>query len=267
VFTTSLNPLRRHRISSESTLIAQNGQLVVIKPDGSQDRVDVDSYGSLPLIDANADHFYWVENGELFRDGDKVGGLVLAPKRLGTVLADQTLFWVGKKFGFGFYRIGNYQVGFVFNAELPGINDTVALPAIKGQLIDSTCVFSDERCWFFTTTRIGGITTNQCVVIGPNGHIESTELATSGSKGWLGSIRGKTAITLPDASGSSVRHLLFSPSSNGIVQLELRSGKVEIVAEYPETAQFVDTSTYLQIGPEGIYAAKDHSIFLLQLTN
>jgi hypothetical protein len=192
------------------------------------------------------------------------GGNKLAMKG-GTVLTDQTLFWVGAKFGFGFYRIGNLQVAFVFNSEQPGINDSVAIPNLSGQLIDSTCVFSDDHCWFFTTMREAGVTTNRCYVIGVDGLIKATASAPSGSRSWLGTIRGKTAIGLPNSTGAPARLVLFSPSSSGIVQVRLEQDKIEIAADFPETAPFVDANTHLQIAPEGIYAAKNDSIYLLQL--
>jgi H/ACA ribonucleoprotein complex subunit 3 len=260
-----LDPLRRYRISAESTLIGQSGQIAVITADGQRTRFNVDSYGSLPLFDANGDHMYWVTNGVLLRSGDKIGGLEMPPRRLGTVLTDQTLFWVGAKFGFGFYRIGNLQVAFVFNSEQPGINDSVAIPNLSGQLIDSTCVFSDDHCWFFTTMREAGVTTNRCYVIGVDGLIKATASAPSGSRSWLGTIRGKTAIGLPNSTGAPARLVLFSPSSSGIVQVRLEQDKIEIAADFPETAPFVDANTHLQIAPEGIYAAKNDSIYLLQL--
>ena len=49
--------------------------------------------------------------GQLLRDS------LLGPERIGDVLSGQTQFWVGERFGLGFYRAGSVSVAFVFGAD------------------------------------------------------------------------------------------------------------------------------------------------------
>ena len=92
------------------------------------------------LIRANSFSRYWIDQGQLLRDG-KLGN-----EYIGDILEGQTQFWVGEKFGFGFYRAGSLSVAFTFDAKRSGIGDRVQIPPIRGELIDANCVFSDRLC-------------------------------------------------------------------------------------------------------------------------
>ena len=154
--------------------LAKNGLMVVMENGKVVDKVVVDSYGNLPLIDANSKHYYWSNGGFLYRSES------YGPEVIGSVLERQTLFWTGEKFGFGFYRAGNLTRAFVFDADRSGINDTVKIAPIKGQLIDSTCVFVGTRAWFLTTEKSGSKIINRVQVVNSMGEIEASDECESG---------------------------------------------------------------------------------------
>lgn len=177
ILTGLLSSQIRFRIQGKSTLLGSNGRMVVLSG-STTENLSVDSVGLLPIFDANRANYFWLEQGRLFKNGD------LAPTYLGDALAGQTRIWVGPSFGFGFYRAGALSVSFVFDARSPGINDNVPI-SLSGQLIDSTCVFTDQRCWFLVATQQGGKTIHQCFCIKSDGTVEASAQARWGmARGW-----------------------------------------------------------------------------------
>ena len=229
----------RFRAMPASTLVARAGVLATIGPSGTE-RFPVDSFGNLPVFDANSSRRYWLSAGSLYADG------AFGPERLGEVLQNQTLFWAGPHFGFGFYRAGGVTVGFVFEAQHVGINDTVDLPAIHGHVIDARAVFAGERCWFFVTTKEGSRTVNRCHVIRRDGRMEASAEAEAGDGSWLSSIRGSCA-----AAG-----FLLVPTDDGIVRVEPDGATLAVTKEFPDTEPFVeaDSSSWQRRGASTLWA-------------
>ncbi|MDD4975499.1 MAG: hypothetical protein PHY93_14160 [Bacteriovorax sp.] len=254
VISSPLDNTMRYRISNQKTIIGKGGQMVVL--DGSQvvEKISVDTYGGLlPMFDANESNFYWSTLGSLKKDSP------LAPEYIGETLADQTLFWVGSHFGFGFYRAGEVQIAFIFNTNGRGLNDNVKIPRIQGQLVDSTCVFAKERCWFFTSTKEKTRIINTCSVIKADGSIEATSQCEAGDGSWLSQIRGKCAVG----------NFLFTSTDDGLIRLEVKNGQIEAVREFPDTEPFVDANSNLFLGQlsgnGGVFVVNDKVIKFLQI--
>lgn len=246
----ALDPQVRYRLQGERTAFGKGNSLAVIAQDGTAARLNVDAVGLLPTFDANEKHIYWVDNGRLLYDG------TLGPEFVGDVLPGQTLFWVGAKFGFGFYRAGELSVAFVFDAERRGLNDSVPLPRLRGQLIDSTCVFAKDRCWFFVSTREGGQTVNRCIVIQKNGLVEAVAEASEGDGSWLGTIRGKCAAG----------NFLLVATDDGIARVEVNGGQIVETKQFPDTSPFVDANCHLFPGTHGIWVVSRTEVRLLQMS-
>ena len=248
-----LDPQIRYRIYGNSTVFAKENRLMVLSPNSVPQSKGVETYAgtNLPVFDANEHHLYWIAGGQLMRSGGPMGTDV----HIGDVLANQTLFWVGSKFGFGFYRAGEVTVGFVFDALNRGINDNVKIPRIKGQLLDSTCVFSNQYCWFFTTTQEGSNTINRVSVISIDGQIHGSTDTTNADGSWLGHIRGNLAL------GNS----LYSATDDGIIRVMVENGKISVTQSFPDTEPFVDSETYLFPAANGIYAVSAKEVVLLKI--
>lgn len=239
----------RFRLKEKSTFIGRNGKILDLTPNKALSETNVDSYGALPIFDANEYSYYWAQNGQLFREGQ------FGPEHIGDVLAGQTLFWVGPEFGFGFYRAGKLSVAFVFDAKRRGINDNVKLPPIRGQLVDSTCVFSKDYCWFFIATKESGKTIHRCVVIRKDGSIEALAEAEKGDGSWLSNLRGKCAVG----------DFLFSATDEGIVRFEAGNGEIAKTREFPDTEPFVDSDSNLFVCKDGIYVVGGKEIMILKI--
>ena len=243
-----LDAQSRYRIRGGDTLFGKTKKpLFVVHPDQKVDQITVDHFGSLPVFDANRSKVFWVQDGVLYRTG------TLGPERIGDVLAGQTLFWAGEKFGFGFYRAGTLSVCFVFDVD-GKLNDTVAY-RVQGQLIDSTCFFAKDRCWFFTSVRDGARTINRCAVIGRNGAVEATIEGEAGDGSWLSQIRGKCAVG----------KILFVATDDGLIRMDVENGAIAQSTEFPDTEPFVDSGCHLFAGDNGIYIVDDHEIRLLRI--
>ena len=246
----ALDPTLRYRIHGSTTLLTKDAQVVTIVPGQEPESRVVDAVGGRATFDANAAHVYWAEGGRLLRDG------TLGQERIGDVLRGQTLVWVGPTFGFGLYRAGNLSVAFVFDAERRGINDSIPLPSIRGQLVDATCAFSDQRCWFFTAVQDRGKTVHRACVIRPDGSIEATAEATAGDGSWLGTIRGKAAAGT----------MLLAPTDDGVVRVEPDgSGGLAVTKSFPDTEPFVDAGSALHVGTRGLYVVSRREIHALKI--
>lgn len=246
----SLSPTMRFRIKNKETLIGSNGQFVSLIPGAQPEKLAVDSFKLLPLFDSNESHKYWVRDGQLYRDE------IAGPKYIGDVLKWQTLFWAGPKFGFGFYRAGDVNVGFVFNSNKGGINDTVKMPAISGQLIDATCYFADDWAWFFYSVRERGQTINKCMIIKSDGRVGDSAEGIEGDGTWLGKIRGKAAAG----------NFLFAATDDGVVRIEPGGGILVVAKEFPDTEPFVDSGCHLLISKDGLYVVSKHEVKLLTIS-
>lgn len=244
-----LLPTIRYRIAGQATLLAQGNQLVTISREG-QARQVIDTYGTTPMFDANERARYWLANGQLMHDAP------IAPRLVGTVLPNQTLFWVGPTFGFGFYRAGNLSVAFVFDADRPGLNDSVALPPIRGQVIDSTCVFTEQYCWFFVATRVGGQSENHCYLLSRLGQVIASAQAQDGDGSWLANIRGKAAAG----------NFLFAPTDEGVVRLQAENTMLRVTREFPDTEPYVTATSNLFVGRDGLYVVTRKEVYRLRIS-
>ena len=243
VLSGNLDPELQFRIKGKTTLIAIQGQIFSLIPYQNSERLAIDSF------DVNEYGRYWTYSGQLLRDGN------LGAEYIGDVLAGQTHFWVGNNFGFGFYRAGNLNVAFVFDTNRRGINDTVKIPFSPGQLIDATCTFADERCWFFWATQEAGRIINRCTIIRSNGTIEATAEAERGDNSWLASLGGKCAAG----------KFLLAATDDGVVRVELQNGQIVKTKEFPDTEPFVNASSQLLASEQGLYVINQRQINLLKI--
>jgi serine/threonine protein kinase len=247
-----LDPQMRFRIQGKETVIGKSGTLLTLAGGKVVDKAVVDHYGLLPIFDTTPTNRLWINQGRILRNKELMG--IQAPDTIGHALQGQTLFWVGPKFGFGFYRAGELSRAFVFDVNGIGINDSVDIP-IKGQIIDSTCIFSEKACWFFLSTKEGSKIINHCHVIHPDGKVVANISAEKGTELWLDNIRGKIVFG----------NTLFVPTDDGLQRFDLKGATVEKTAEFPDTEQFVDSGSVLLPGKQGIYVVDSHEIRLLQM--
>jgi len=134
----------RFRIQGSKTVVAK-GSKAFIFGTSKPETIHVDNYGTLPLIDGNGSSLFFIQNGNINKSGSL--GTSYA-ETVGQTLSNQTLFWVGDDLGFGFYRAGELSRFFSFRTNVRGVNDNIKIPNLKGQIIDTTCVFSKENTWF-----------------------------------------------------------------------------------------------------------------------
>lgn len=245
-----LNSELRVRIWGDKTVLARGSTLVALGPDGSRTRFETQTVGRLPVFDANHRHLYWIEGASLMHDAP------LGTVTIGNVLPNRTLVWAGNRFGFGFFRAGSLTRGLVFDAQRPGINDTVPLPPMTGNLIDATCAFADHVAWFMVTIQEGGDIKNHCYVVSDTAQLLAHAEAVQGDGSWLGGgIRGHCALG----------RQLYVATDSGIVRLKVDGDRVEIEREYPDTEAFVSTDVQLLPSREGLVAVSAREIVLLQI--
>ena len=228
----------RFRIQGSQTIVAKGSKVFIFGASGTEN-LQVDTYGALPLVDGNASSLFFVQNGNVNKSG------ALGPsycETIGQALSNQTLFWVGDSLGFGFYRAGGLSRFFSFRTDVRGLNDNIKIPTLKGQIIDTTCVFSKENIWFLISTREGGKTINYCYLIDNKGVLRASYSSSENGGDWLESIRGKCAIG----------NMLFCPTDDGMVRVEPNGTILEVTKQFTDTTRFIDSQSQLLPGKNGI---------------
>ena len=244
------DPENKYRISSDSTYIAKGDQLIKISPVNALKVTSVSTYKDVPMFDATSNSLFYLKDGRLLRDEP------IAPKHIGNILDGQTLFWVGQHFGFGYYSAGEIRIAFVFDAANPGINDGVKLPAFKGEVFDTTTLFTSKYCWFLASIREGSNIVNKCFVITSAGHVIAKAEAIAGDNSWLSTIRGKCATG----------NALLVATYKGIVRLELQNDKIVETTTFPDTEPFVSQGSYIFPGEGGLFIVDPQEIRLLAIS-
>ncbi len=243
LLTGELNANIQFAIFGKSTIITKQGKTLTLTQ-GQPQAIATD------YIRANSFSRYWIDQGQLLRDG-KLGN-----EYIGDILEGQTQFWVGEKFGFGFYRAGAISVAFTFDAKRAGICDRVNIPPIQGELIEANCIFSDDLCWFFTATQEQGKIIHQVSILRESGELVATLAAPKGDLAWLTNIHG----------GSAIANWLFVPTDEGVARVEVNNGQIMTTKSFPETEPYVDSGCSLIVSLQGIYVIQSQKILQLQLS-
>jgi tRNA A-37 threonylcarbamoyl transferase component Bud32 len=246
IFQGDLDPNLHFWLKDRSTLVGKQGQVIDIN---NGTKLAVDSYQNKPMLRCNSLGRYWLYNGQLLKDGK------LGSEYIGDILPEQTQFWLGSHFGFGFYRAGNINIGFIFDAKRSGINDSVKIPYISGELVEANCIFSHRYCWFFLAIQEKGKLIYRVYVIESDGKIIATENAELGDNSWLNNTTGYCAVN----------QFILVPTDEGIVRVEPNNDKIIITKEFPDTEPFVNSSCQLFASADGLYVVSQQEINLLQI--
>jgi hypothetical protein len=257
-----LDPGLVFALQGTATIVGRGAQAVVISNGAAPERFAADVFRGRPVVAANGRFRYFAEGGRLLRRrarGGATGVAALveehATSRIGDVLVGQTPFWVGERFGFGFYRAGTAAVAFVFDAERAGLKDTVKLPFLPGEIVGAECSLDHERAWLFLAAEHRGRTVHQCVVVLRTGEVEAAAQGESGDGSWLGTLSGRAA-----AGG-----FLLAATDAGIVRVEPRAGALVETRAFPDTEPFVTATTRLFPGDPGLFAVGEREIRLLHI--
>lgn len=244
----------KYRVFGNTTIIGKGSSVFVIQKDKPPVQLSVDQYrGHTCVFNASASGIFWEQGGFIVR-GNKLG-LEYEPDRIGQVLEGQTLFWVGDNFGVGFYRAGEINVSFVFDAKGKGISDSITLPPIGGQLISAKCIFSPNRAAMLYSFKDGSKTTNRCVLIKSNGDVIGMAESEEGDGSWLSSVGGKCIV------GDSI----MSATDDGLMQIDFTGGTVSKETNFDGSESFVDSGSHLFACSSGLYCVGDKKVSLLQL--
>lgn len=190
----------------------------------------------------------WLDAGTLWRMTR------LGPERIGDVLHGQTRAWCGPQFGIGFYRAGGYAVGFTFRPDRGVLDDSVALPKIRGQLVDAHATIGDDRAWLWLTFVDTGRLVTTCVVIDANAQVLAT--ATLADTPWIAGVGGACAAG---------PHL-FVPTDEGLARIEIVQGVITQTRTFAETARVVGPGDRLALSSGGIAAIRRRDAIRMQLT-
>jgi hypothetical protein len=186
----------------------------------------------------------WLDGGALMRKTP------FGSERIGAVLAGQTRVWAGDSMGIGFYRAGGYAAGFVFKPDRGGIDDRVALPKIRGRLLDAHAVIAGDRAWLFLMTEQG----TTCVVVDAQARVLAAETLVDAT--WLAGVGGACAAG----------NFLFVPTDDGVARIEVVQGAITATRVFAETAPLVGAADRLVLSPGGLDVIRRRDAIRMQLT-
>ncbi len=178
----------------------------------------------------------------------------LGPERIGSVLAGQTHAWVGDKLGIGFYRAGGYAAGFVFRPDRGVLDDRVALPRLRGQLVSAHAAIGDDRAWLFLTCSDAGRLVTTCVVVGADASVLASEQLVDAA--WLAGAGGACCAG----------PYLFVPTDDGVARVEIVQGAIVQTRVFAETAPLVTASDVLALHPGGLDVIRRRDAIRMFLT-
>ena len=190
----------------------------------------------------------WLDGGALWRTTR------LGPERIGGVLAGQTRAWASRDLGIGFYRAGGYAVGFTFRPERGGLDDRLALPKIRGQLVAAHATVGRDRAWLWLTTAEQGRIATTCIVVAADGSVLATD--TLADAPWLAGIPG-ACVAGPH---------LFVPTDGGVARVEIVQGAIVQTRTFAETAALVSAADRLALAPGAIDVLRATDALRMQLT-
>lgn len=236
----------RFSIMGDKTLVARGKKLVVIKRGKIEEEKTIGTLGNLPIFASNGHEYFYLQGGLLMR-GDV--------KLVSRVLENQTWFKVGKKFGFGFYRVGRKNIYFIFPTERQGMNDDLRLPEIEGQIIDADAVFSDSHVLFSISAMESGKVFNSMHLIDARGNLIASLKEEEANSKILSSIRNKVL------GGNRV----IASTDEGLVLIEADKGILREAKVFTDTEPFSSNALQLHLASSGIYAVSAREIKLLKL--
>jgi hypothetical protein len=174
-------------------------------------------------------------------------------ERFGSVLPGQTRIWVGNTLGVGFYRAGGYVVGFVFRPDRGGLDDRVAMPRLRGQLVSACATLGDDRAWLWLTLADAGRIATTAIVIDAQARVLASGVIDAP---WVAGVAGACAAG---------PHL-FVPTDAGVVRVEISGGALVQTRVFAETASLVCAADRLSISDGGLDVCRAHDVIRMQLT-
>lgn len=243
----------RFRINNNATILARDGQGIVLEEGGQQKKFLTDLFrGKVATVDANKKFIVTIVGSHVrkFTRDD-----MEYPVTLGEVLEGQTLIWVSDILGFIYSGAGGICQSYVFRTDGSSLGQEVDLGKMPSTILDATAVFSKTHVWFMIAFDALGNRSNRAYMFDHFGKLCGQTETISGDGSWLGSIRGKCAY------GAQ----LFSPTDNGIERVEAANGSLGVTKVFTETTRFVDSSSKLLFGKDGIYVVTQGRIWRLQM--
>jgi hypothetical protein len=190
----------------------------------------------------------WLDGGALVRQTR------LGPERIGGVLAGQTHAWLGATLGVGFYRAGGYARAFVFRRDRGTLNDDLALPRLRGQLVSATATIGGDRAWLWLTTAESGRLVTTCLVVDARAQVLACHTLDDAS--WLAGVAGACAAG----------PYLFVPTDDGVARIEIVGGAPCLTRVFAETAPLVGAGDRLALCPGGLDVVRRRDALRMQLT-
>lgn len=247
-------------IVGDQTMFAVGSTMILAAAGKKPESFVVDSYrGQSPSVASNGSNYFFASGGRIQRSH------ALGTKYLGSSVTGQTMFWAGPKFGFGTYRVGHIRKAFVFDVDSQSLNDSVKLPAFDGDPLEADCVFSSNRCWFFTVHEERGQIVHRCTVLDKNGVVIATEEALDSEDSWLANGHGRCAGTLPTSGGGQL-HCLFIGTDEGLVRVDEDNGRLVTKVKFPDTKGLVKADDRLVLTNKGIALVGTHEVRVLSMS-
>lgn len=258
-FEGQLDPLLRFGFAGRETLVGRLGELALLPGPATgasaaavapvrqpPRRFAVDVRGTEPAFAACGPTLVVCAGGLLQR----LTGLGV--ETIGEALASRTRLWGAARLGLGLYDAGSLCRAFLFAPSRRGVNDSLPLPPIRGQLAGAAAVLSDSHAWLRLTVQERGRRAHHLLCYDAAGALRGEARAPEGDEPWLDALPGACAAG----------EQLFAPTDAGLVRIDSACG---VSRRFPETAPFLDSACRLFVAKGGIAVVDRQEIRVLHM--
>lgn len=190
----------------------------------------------------------WLDGDHVLRHGR------FGPERVGTVIGRTARLFCGAHFAVGVYFASTLLVGFSFDVDRGGLRDDLALPPVRGTLVDVWATLSESHAFVFFLEHQSGLRRRRVVMLSRRGEVCATLEVADQDDHWLAGAQGACAVA----------DQLLVPTDEGVVRVGLGAGGLDVLARFPETRELVDAAGALRATPQGLICMRHDGAWLLQ---
>jgi hypothetical protein len=151
----------------------------------------------------------------------------------------------------------------VFRPDRGGLDDRVAMPKLRGQLVDACATVGDDRAWLWLTLADAGRLSTLAIVIDAQARVLAT--ATIDAP-WVAGVAGACAagphLFVPTDDGIARIEIVAAPRASG----SIASASITQTRLFAETAPLVSAADRLALHPSGLDVIRARDAIRLHLT-
>jgi hypothetical protein len=141
----------------------------------------------------------------------------------------------------------------VFRLDRGGLDDRVAMPRLRGQLVDACATLGADHAWLWLTLADAGRLTTTAIVVDAQARVLASGVVDAP---WVAGVAG----------ACPAGPHLFVPTDAGVVRVEIAGNALVQTRVFAETAPLVSAADRLSISDGGLDVCRARDVIRMQLT-